>query len=332
MRVIVQIMSGPMAGRKIWLNAGQTLSVGRTEASDWTVPQDALMSAAHFAVELQLNACRIRDLGSSNGTFVNGQRVDEVIAQDGMQILAGQTNFIVRIEGAGAPSHPGIEAPVAPSKAITSPPVTAARVSPTTGPIPYKVFSCHSQLILLRGTQSKFQAGEIANRLVNLAPPWLITLPQKMRSTVPDQNFKTERLFLGLEDEVAHAYSPTLLGPLNREPVAAVVASNWGCNGVFGLYSMQERSDLIEQMRELGFGCRPANEHIARIAAEYFGPSYVVEWLANGPPDRVSRILTGVEAVLLEVHGGDRWAILCRPNTRAALEKLSIVAAPDWKD
>ena len=51
MRVILQITSGPDAGRKVLLSALQSLQVGRTERADLSVPQDGRMSGVHFALE-----------------------------------------------------------------------------------------------------------------------------------------------------------------------------------------------------------------------------------------------------------------------------------------
>ena len=41
----------------------------------------------------------VRDLGSRNGTFVNGERVDETILEPGDKMQIGPLNFIVQIDG-----------------------------------------------------------------------------------------------------------------------------------------------------------------------------------------------------------------------------------------
>src|SRR5439155_11949496 len=41
--------------------------------------------------------CRISDLGSRNGTFLNGSRIQEAVLFDGDLISAGQTRFRVHI-------------------------------------------------------------------------------------------------------------------------------------------------------------------------------------------------------------------------------------------
>ena len=102
MRVVLQIVSEPWAGRKTWLRSGQLLEVGRSEQADVAVPHDGYMSGFHFAVQCDASACRLRDLGSSGGTFLNDQQVTEALLEHGDRITAGKTVFQVEIEGADA--------------------------------------------------------------------------------------------------------------------------------------------------------------------------------------------------------------------------------------
>src|SRR4026208_2430545 len=61
------------------------------------VAQDPLMSARHFAIRCERDHCRLRDLGSTNGTFVNGSNIPEATLHDGDRIVAGQSTFVVRL-------------------------------------------------------------------------------------------------------------------------------------------------------------------------------------------------------------------------------------------
>ena len=103
MRVLLEISSGPDAGRQIHLEVGRELRIGRTESADFSVPGDGQISSVHFSLEFDDVACRIQDLNSSNGTFVNGQRITATTElNDGAEILAGQTQFVVHVEIAPA--------------------------------------------------------------------------------------------------------------------------------------------------------------------------------------------------------------------------------------
>ena len=50
-------------------------------------------------IEINPPRCDLRDLGSTNGTFVNERRVDRVRLNSGDRIAAGQSIFQVRVEG-----------------------------------------------------------------------------------------------------------------------------------------------------------------------------------------------------------------------------------------
>jgi pSer/pThr/pTyr-binding forkhead associated (FHA) protein len=97
MQVVLDVVAGPIAGRKIVLQDGQGIVVGRTERASFPVPQDTFLSGVHFAVECRGSTWCVVDQKSRNGTFVNGSRVTQAAIRDGDEILAGQTKFAVRL-------------------------------------------------------------------------------------------------------------------------------------------------------------------------------------------------------------------------------------------
>ena len=74
------------------------MRIGRTGKSDYPIAEDGYLSGLHFAVECDGTQCRIRDLGSSNGTFVNGSRVTEQVVQEGDSVVAGGSTFIIHVD------------------------------------------------------------------------------------------------------------------------------------------------------------------------------------------------------------------------------------------
>ncbi|MDZ4820154.1 MAG: FHA domain-containing protein [Planctomycetota bacterium] len=107
MGVVLQITNGPYTGRKTHLLAGQVLQVGRTEWADFSVPSDARMHDVHFTVAFQSGSCILRDLGTPNGTLVNGQRVTEIALNHADQIQAGTTIFRLVVEGTASGTATG---------------------------------------------------------------------------------------------------------------------------------------------------------------------------------------------------------------------------------
>jgi pSer/pThr/pTyr-binding forkhead associated (FHA) protein len=96
--MILEIKAGPFASRSIRLADGQSVLIGRaTERAQFAVPHDNLMSGVHFAVECCPKGCRVIDKGSTNGTSLNGTKIQEAGLANGDEIKSGQTIFVVRI-------------------------------------------------------------------------------------------------------------------------------------------------------------------------------------------------------------------------------------------
>jgi pSer/pThr/pTyr-binding forkhead associated (FHA) protein len=89
---MVQILEGGAPGEAFPLKAGDNL-VGR-ESGDITFPLDGFVSGRHASVNAAPDSIRVRDLGSSNGTYV---RITERTAVDhGDYLLIG--NQLLRVE------------------------------------------------------------------------------------------------------------------------------------------------------------------------------------------------------------------------------------------
>jgi hypothetical protein len=97
MKILLELRSGPNAGTKLPLAPGQPLRVGRNPKADHPFPNDKLMSGLHFAIDYGEKGCRLLDLQSSNGTFLNGVRVKEATLASGDEIRAGTTVFVIRM-------------------------------------------------------------------------------------------------------------------------------------------------------------------------------------------------------------------------------------------
>jgi hypothetical protein len=86
-------MTGSLEGQSVKVTG--ELVIGR-ENADLTV-DDAEVSRRHVAVRLQSGQLEVEDLGSANGTFVNGSRIDgPVKVGGGAKIRIGKTEFEVR--------------------------------------------------------------------------------------------------------------------------------------------------------------------------------------------------------------------------------------------
>ncbi len=100
MPVFLEVRSGSQTGNRIRLNPGQPVRIGRTKSSDCAFADDTHMSGSHFSVEATENECRLTDLNSRNGSWLNGQRVSTAVVANGDTIFAGETKFVVTVESA----------------------------------------------------------------------------------------------------------------------------------------------------------------------------------------------------------------------------------------
>jgi pSer/pThr/pTyr-binding forkhead associated (FHA) protein len=72
--------------------------VGRREDCDLRIPLSEI-SRKHCRLIKEGDTLRLEDLGSSNGTFHNGQRIQESVIHPGDSVQVGPFVFVVQIDG-----------------------------------------------------------------------------------------------------------------------------------------------------------------------------------------------------------------------------------------
>jgi two-component system cell cycle response regulator len=85
------VIYGPELGRKYGLESS-SMTLGRSNKCDIQIDQESV-SRAHSKIVNASRAVRIRDLGSTNGTYVNDELVEERTLVDGDFIKIGRTIF-----------------------------------------------------------------------------------------------------------------------------------------------------------------------------------------------------------------------------------------------
>jgi pSer/pThr/pTyr-binding forkhead associated (FHA) protein len=88
--------------------------IGRRQECDLCIPL-SIISRKHCEISIEQNKLMIRDLHSKNGTFVNGQQVEDAYLNPGDRIKFGPVTFVVQIDGTPAESD---IAAVKPTEAI----------------------------------------------------------------------------------------------------------------------------------------------------------------------------------------------------------------------
>lgn len=93
----LRVLAGPYQGRVFCFTQPDTFLIGRSDDAHLCLTDDRFFSRHHCLLEISPPRCFLRDLGSTNGTFVNGQRVAEAFLENGAQIMGGETVLLVEV-------------------------------------------------------------------------------------------------------------------------------------------------------------------------------------------------------------------------------------------
>src|SRR5262249_33691777 len=95
MPVVLKVTRGPHSGQEYQIDHPETFTVGRSTHAQFAMTQDLVLSRKHFQIENKPPLCHLIDLGSTNGTKVNGLRVSHMALREGDVITAGDTTILV---------------------------------------------------------------------------------------------------------------------------------------------------------------------------------------------------------------------------------------------
>lgn len=89
------IKTGECRGQELQLQEGAN-SLGRAEANDFQV-DDPIVSGVHCVVHVTPFSVKVRDLGSTNGTFIDGVPVQEAEIKDGQCLRLGTVEMLLQV-------------------------------------------------------------------------------------------------------------------------------------------------------------------------------------------------------------------------------------------
>jgi pSer/pThr/pTyr-binding forkhead associated (FHA) protein len=111
------LLSAGLTGRSHELNVDKT-TIGRVEDNTFQIAE-ASVSSHHCEILLRGSDVMVKDLNSTNGTFINGEKVGESVLKPGQVLRLGQIEMRLEdgaMSAAPAPAHaPAPAAPRAPS-------------------------------------------------------------------------------------------------------------------------------------------------------------------------------------------------------------------------
>ena len=101
----MRFISGKYQGGEFPLPGNSEVVVGRSSDLDMVLVED-MVSRRHAKISVNGDNVTIQDLGSTNGTFVNGERVKRATLNDGDRVLIGTSIIkLVATDGPAAPAQ-----------------------------------------------------------------------------------------------------------------------------------------------------------------------------------------------------------------------------------
>ncbi len=94
------LLSEGLTGRTFELKVEKT-TVGRVEENTFQIPETSV-SSHHAEILLRGNDVLVKDLNSTNGTFINGEKVTEAILKPGQILRLGMIEMRLETEDSAA--------------------------------------------------------------------------------------------------------------------------------------------------------------------------------------------------------------------------------------
>jgi len=98
MQCKLTITKGILSGSAYQLRPPCSITMGRSSACEINLKKDLRLSRVHCQIEITDNGAFITDLNSSNGTFVNDQKIISQPLNNNDSIKIGSTTFVLEIE------------------------------------------------------------------------------------------------------------------------------------------------------------------------------------------------------------------------------------------
>lgn len=333
MQLTITILSGGRAGHRIVLSPGDSLKFGRTTKAEIVVADDPTMSSLHCEVQCEQDACRVRDLGSRNGLFVNNEQVVEAELRDGDRLRAGRTFFGIAIEQHDEPlaDHETAvvrgsiddtlrDAPTVLPRPLSSSPGADSTLRSATVVFPLKGMppAIGSTLRYLPADQSHLSmvwplgAGRLFAVVDGAVAFALVEQARRL-------GLRTESLLAGQRSPYLAAVAPYLI---EINPQSGFLDFWYGylkkCPGLL-LEAMLDFGPLLEHVRRL-FVTRDAEGKESFF--RFYDPRVLENWLPARRPDELAGFFGGITGIVIGIDGGNRLTRLSRAAERVASEEV----------
>jgi len=278
MHLELVIVDGSQAGRRFPLGRDR-VTFGRSPGANFSFPQDSYMSGMHLSVQFALSCVIVLDLRSSNGTFLNGQRISQAMAVPGDVIKIG--NLTMRLAVAAAPRPEPVE-PV-----VSSDPVTLSSPLPTSVATTLEMPAV-TDPVVERSEEPALEEIEGEEPVLEPVPEAATKLivaesADKVHQSVLDWLFDTKLPLYCLLDPGAHTMIPSLLAAASdaKESLYDGEADSMLARFAPYVIHLAPESDLLRALIENGWGqgwtCFFASEAPLEELGKHFRKFFMVQ-------------------------------------------------------
>ena len=111
------VLSAGMTGRTLELKVDKT-TIGRVEDNTFQIAEPSV-SSHHCEVLLRGSDIVVRDLNSTNGTFINGEKVSETVLKPGQVLRLGQIEMRLEPDAPTSPTKKPIDQTMAMQRGVS---------------------------------------------------------------------------------------------------------------------------------------------------------------------------------------------------------------------
>ena len=269
MRAVIEFLAGPATGRFIEIGTNKPMRIGRMRDCEIMIADDTHLSGAHLDVAFDGSRLHVRDLSSTNGTFVNEARVDQCSLSAGDVIRAGHTVFRVHLESEEV-------APVESQEGAPAPPTRGNGLTPRQRTLSSALYS----------------GGETLYAVLDAARQ------QRIPAVLKESGNPYSSLYDGKAgDELAHV-APYLAQVQSKSNLSRVLIEEaWGQS--WGYYLRTSAS--IEELREhLRSKLIVTAEDGRKLYFRFYDPRILRPFLPAGTPEECLEFFGPISAILVE--------------------------------
>ncbi len=315
--VDLEVMNGPQAGNRIRLGK-ESIIFGRTDESHVVLDWDGLVSSRHFRIQEEDGCYVLRDLGSRNGTTINGNQVRFQELRLGDRIVAGQTLFVVvesNDEDSSSSSRPPAQAGLRVSAGMAS--GGKGRYDQTTGwgqqksPVQVSIQELSPEIVQVEGVFGEDSSlVDVVDSLPRKEFGYLIIDFSKIGVPRPEGlDLLNCSLFPEMNLNVA-ANLPCLVSIEELPTWKEVLEEGWASDALILVESELEKAELLERLRAMIHVGQNGSVSNSKGILGFCWPTVLASLLKANSNDFTKEFFEFIESAFFEAADDDegwRW-------------------------